>query len=141
MTQIDISEFFVRRDKAWQDHDAETLTAGHTEEGEIKSPLYGNIKGRTAIQKCYYDWFNSFPDTEFHSEYLLIDGNRAAQFIKMTGTQQRDFCGFPSTGKRMKISGASLCIFTDGKISCEIRTYDFTGVLLQLGVLKAKPAF
>jgi hypothetical protein len=34
-----------------------------------------------------------------------------------------------------------LFIFADGKIAREIRVYDFAGLLLQLGVLKAKPAF
>jgi hypothetical protein len=34
-----------------------------------------------------------------------------------------------------------LFFLADGKIAREIRIYDFTGILVQLGVLRAKPAF
>jgi hypothetical protein len=37
--------------------------------------------------------------------------------------------------------GSFLFFFADGRIKREIRIYDFTGILVQLGVLKAKPAF
>lgn len=141
MDQREILEFFTKRERAWQDHDAEALTVGHTEDGELESPLWGNIKGQSALRKAYIEWFATFPDTEYYSEHLLVDGDRVAQFIKMTGTQQRDFCGYPPTGNRFQIRGASLCFLSNGRINREIRTYDFTGVLLQLGALKAKPAF
>jgi steroid delta-isomerase-like uncharacterized protein len=142
MDRTEISELFAVRDKAWQDHDARTLAAGHAEDGELDSPLWGQIKGNSAIQKCYVEWFSIFPDTEYNSEHLLIDGDRAAQFIKLTGTQQKELCGFPPTGKRMQIRGTSLYFFSDGKIAREIRIYDFTGsILMQLGVLKVKPNF
>jgi len=36
---------------------------------------------------------------------------------------------------------AFLFFFADGNIEREVRLYDFTGILVQLGVLKAKPAF
>lgn len=141
MTRSEITDFFASRDKAWQDHDAEALAASHTQEGEVESPLFGNLKGQNEIRKSYTELLSTFPDMEFSSEFLLIDGDRVAQVLKMTGTQQREFCGLPATGKRMQFRGTSLCFLDDGKIAREIRTYDFTGFLLQLGVLKAKPAF
>jgi steroid delta-isomerase-like uncharacterized protein len=141
MDRTEISDFFAKRDKAWQDHDIEALVAGHTEDGEIESPLWGNVKGRSALRKSYTKWFATFPDTEYHSEHLLIDGDSAAQFIKITGTQRGDFCGYPPSGKRFQFRGTSLIFLKDGSIEQEIRTYDFTGVLMQLGALKAKPAF
>lgn len=137
----EISDFFAVRDKAWQEHDAETLTEGHAENGEIDSPLWGTIKGRSAILKSYVEWYATFPDAEYQTERLLIDEDSAAQFINMSCTQQRDFCGFPATGKRCRFRSASLFLFTDGRIAREVRTYDFTGILFQLGALKAKPAF
>jgi hypothetical protein len=36
---------------------------------------------------------------------------------------------------------AFLFSFEDDRIAYEFRIYDFTGILVQLGVLKAKPAF
>jgi steroid delta-isomerase-like uncharacterized protein len=142
MTRSEISEFFALRERAWQNHDAETLATTHAQDGEIESPMFGILEGQSAIRKSYIDLLSTFPDMIFSSEYLLIDGDRVALFLKLTGTQQRDFCGLPATGKRMQIRGTSLYFMADGKISKEIRSYDFTGgVLMQLGVLKAKPAF
>ena len=141
INRADISEFFANRDKAWQSHSADALTSTHAPDGEIESPLFGNLKGREAIRKSYMEWFATFPDTEFNSEYLLVDGNSVAQFLKITGTQQRDICGFLATGKRMQFRAASLYFLKDEKIIREIRAYDFTGVLLQLGVFKVKTAF
>ncbi|MBN2242967.1 MAG: ester cyclase [Acidobacteria bacterium] len=141
MKRSEISDFFRKRDTAWQGHDADALAIGHAEDGEIESPLWGKIKGRSAIHKSYVEWYKIFPDAEYITECLLIDRDRAAQFIKMTGTQQRDFCGLAPTGKRVQFRLSCLFYFTGGKIANEIRIYDFTGILLQLGVLKAKPAF
>jgi steroid delta-isomerase-like uncharacterized protein len=136
-----MSEFFARRDEAWQRHDSATLAADHTEDGEVDSPFFGKITGHSAIQMTYTEWFFSFPDAEYFTEHLLIDGNKAVQLIKMSGTQKGDFCGLPPTGKRFEMRLADFFFFADDRIAQEIRIYDFTGILLQLAVLKAKPAF
>ncbi len=141
MTRSEISEFFDKRNRAWRNHDAEALANGHAEDGTIESPLWGNINGHSAIHKSYAEWYTIFPDAEYHEEYLLIDGDQVAQFVTISGTQQRDLCGFPATGKRMQFRETSLYLFSKGKIEHEIRIYDFTGFLVQLGALKAKPAF
>ena len=140
MTQTEILEFFAKRDDAWQRHDSMTLAAGHAEDGEVDSPFFGIVKGRSAIENTYRQWFLSFPDAEYRTEHLLISGDRAAQFTRMSGTQKGDFCGLSPTGKRFEMRCAFLFFIADGQIVNEIRTYDFIRVLLQLGVLKAKPA-
>jgi predicted ester cyclase len=141
MTRNEIMEFFARRDDAWQRHDLAALTTDHTEDGDVESPLWGNLKGHSAIQKVYKEWFSSFPDVEYTTEHLVIDGNRAVQFVKMVGVQNGDFCGLAPTGKRFEVRCAFLFFFSGRKVAREIRVYDFAGVLLQLGVLKAKPTF
>ncbi len=141
MSRKEIMSFFARRDEAWQRHDFAALTDDHAEDGEVESPVGGNVKGRAAIQRIYKGWFSSFPDVECSTEHLLIQENRAVQFVRMTGIQQGDFCGLAPTGKRFEVRCAFLFFFKDHKIAREVRIYDFTGMLLQLGVLKAKPAF
>lgn len=141
MARKEISRFFAVRNEAWQRHDAAALAAGHAEDGEIDSPLWGTVKGYNAIENNYAQWFSSFPDARYSSERLLIDGNAAVQFTKMFGTQQGEFCGLAPSGKRFEMRCASVFSFEGGKIKREIRVYDFTGILVQVGVLKAKPAF
>ena len=48
--------------------------------------------------------------------------------------------GLPPTDRPFSISLVSLCDLRDGLIARERRIYDFTGLLLQVGAIKAKPA-
>ena len=141
MTREEIEKFFARRDAAWNRHDIVALTADHMEDGDVVSPVWGCVEGRISIEEIYLNWFSSFPEAEFFTEHLLIDGNRAVQFGKMAGIHKGFFCGLAPTGKRFSIHCAFLFVFGDSRIAHEIRVYDFTGMLLQLGVLEAKPAF
>ena len=141
MTRNEISNFFARRDQNWNRHDVPALVADHAEEGNLESPLAVKVKGRSAIKNNYTAWFSSFPDVQYNIEHLVIDGNRAVQFGKMVGTHKGEFCGLAPTGKKFEVHFAFLFMFEQGKIAHEVRIYEFTGVLLQLGVLKAKPGF
>jgi predicted ester cyclase len=141
MTREQIEQFFVKRNDAWNRHDIAALTTDHAEDGEVDSPVWGHVRGRKSIEDIYVQWFASFPDATLHTEHLLIDGNRAVQFAKMVGIHKGFFCGLAPTGKRFTIHCAFLFFFAQSGVAHEIRTYDFTGMLLQLGVLEAKPAF
>jgi predicted ester cyclase len=141
MSREEMIRFFTTRNDAWNRHDVAALTEDHMEEGEVDSPVWGHVKGRPFILEIYAQWFLSFPDAEFFSDDLLIDGNRAVQFGKMIGTHKCTFCGLSPTGKRFTIRCAFKFVFDGSKIATETRIYDFTGMLLQLGVLAAKPAF
>ena len=48
--------------------------------------------------------------------------------------------GMEPTGRAVKTSIAFLYELRDGLIVTEHRIYDFTGVLIQIGMLKAKPS-
>ena len=48
--------------------------------------------------------------------------------------------GLPPTGRAFRFLAAFVFILRDGRIVEERRVYDFTGLLIQIGVLKAKPA-
>ena len=141
MTREEIAQFFARRNDAWNRHDIAALTADHADEGEVDSPLGGHVRGRAAIQDFYSQWFSSFPDAELFADDLLIDGNRAVQLCKMIGIQRGPFCGLEPSGKQFTVHCAFMFVFSGLKIARETRIYDFTGMLLQLGVLTAKPAF
>ena len=46
----------------------------------------------------------------------------------------------PGIGRRIERTVAYILTFRDGLIVNERRVYDFTNMLMQLGVLKARPA-
>ena len=140
MNRDDIVALFARRNDAWARRDAAALAADHAENAVAESPIHGRIEGRARIRAAYENWFSSFADLTHTTKDVLIDGNKAAQFFTMRGTQSAPFGSVPATGRRLDFSGVILfTIGPDGLFIHDQRIYDVTGVLVQLGVLKAKP--
>ena len=140
MTREDITAFFARRQDAFARHDAAALAAAHTEDCLYESPWVGKVNGRAAIEQVYRHLFAAFPDVALEGEELLIDGNRTAQVATCVGTDMGGFMGLPPTGKPFKLPLVFLCTLNEHQIVHERTIYDFTGMLVQIGMLKAKPA-
>jgi steroid delta-isomerase-like uncharacterized protein len=140
MTRDDIMALFVR----WRDglvrRDAAALAADYAEDAVVESPWVGTVKGREAIEQSWRAVWSAFPDQVFHEEELLLDGDRAALLATAAGTDLGGFMGLAATGKPFRITIVFLFTFDDRHIVHERRIYDFTGMLVQIGVLKAKPA-
>ena len=62
------------------------------------------------------------------------------ELARWRATHEADFFGIPGTHRRIDAHVAWHLTFADGLIARERRIYDFTGLLLQIGVLRAKPA-
>ena len=75
----------------------------------------------------------------YHDD-VLIDGDRAVVIARLRGTHSGDFFGLAPTGRHMELQAALVLTIADGLVIDERRIYDFTGVLVQVGVLKAKPS-
>jgi steroid delta-isomerase-like uncharacterized protein len=140
MTREEIVTFFNLRREAYSRLDPEGLAAYHAEDAVLESPVAGGtVIGRETIAKIYRGWFAGFPDVTVDWTDLLIDGDRAVQTATMSGTDTGGFMGLPPTGKRFCVPIVFLFTLKDGLIAHERRVYDFTGMLLQIGLLKAKP--
>ncbi len=140
MTRDQIHEFFADRKQAWVARDAGALAAGHHAHGTLDSPMFGRREGRDAIRKSYEALFTTFPDWDYQGEELLIDGNRVAEPFMVDATHVGSFMGFDGTGRKFRIQGVRLFTMEDTLVLHERRMYDFTGLLIQIGVLKGKPA-
>jgi steroid delta-isomerase-like uncharacterized protein len=140
MTREEITSLLDRRFAALGVRDIATLMAIHAADGVVDSPLGGHAKGAEAIRKVYEAWLASFPDAQFEVEPPIVDGERVAQVAMVNGTDMGGFMGLPPTGKRFTMPMVFLLTVAGGQIVHERRVYDFTGLLIQLGVLKAKPA-
>lgn len=140
MTRQEITAFFDGRHQAWMARDSEALAAGHATNGTIESPMFGHREGQAAIGETYRALFDTFPDWDFTSEPLLIDGDRVAQPFSATATHVGQFMGLSGTNRHFKIQGVRLITMAGGAIQSERRMYDFTGLLIQIGVLRPKPA-
>ena len=141
MTRDDIMALFARRQDAIASRDVDLIASQHAPDCEHVSQLAGStVKGREAIGKLYDAWFKGFPDFVLTSEELLIDGDRVIQVATQSGTDTGGFMGLPSTGKPFRIPVVWLFTVKDNQFVHVRPIYDFTGTLLQIGVLKAKPA-
>ena len=139
MTRAEILAFFKRRQEAYEDLDARTLAADYTESAVIESPSTGTHRGRDA-ENNLNTIFHAFLDITMSVDDVVIDGDIVVQVMSCEGTHMRDLLGFEPTGKRFQMSMAFVHRLKDRKIVHERRIYDFTGLLVQIGVLKARPA-
>jgi steroid delta-isomerase-like uncharacterized protein len=141
MNRQDIVSLLARRYEAYDKRDFAALADLHAENCVLESPTAGGtVTGRQAIDQVYRAWFTAFPDNVFKQEDLVIDGDRAAEIVSATGTDTGGFLGLQATGRPFHLPMVILYTFDDRLIVHERRIYDFTGMLLQIGVLKAKPA-
>jgi hypothetical protein len=140
MTRDETVAFFSVRNQAWTARDVSALARTHAVNGIVRSPMFGELNGRDAIAASYASLFRMFPDWQFESEALIIDGAMSAQSFQATATHASDFMGLPATGRHFRIEGVRLHTMREGLIQDEQRIYDFTGLLIQVGVLKSKPA-
>lgn len=140
MTREDIVAFFEGRQQAWINRDADGLGAFHAEDGTLESPMFGRREGRRAIADSYRSLFEIFPDWDFQGEPLLIDGDRVAQPFSVSATHVGTFLGIDGTNRKFKIQGVRLFTMANNLLQHERRMYDFTGLLIQIGILRGKPA-
>ena len=132
--------FFAHQQQLWSDRDVDGLALTHTDDGTVISPIFKTVQGRASIRESYRSLFATFPDWEYIGQQLLVDGDRIAQQFLVHATHSGEFMGIPGSGRSFDIQGVRLFEMKGGLIFYERRYYDFTGLLIQLGILRGKPA-
>jgi steroid delta-isomerase-like uncharacterized protein len=127
--------------EALRRRDPAGLARHHALDGVAESPMFATVRGRKAIEDAYRAFFTSFPDATFDVEHIVVDPPQIAMFATVNATHLNDFFGLPGTNRHVDFRIARLLQMNDeGLIEHEERIYDFTGILVQIGVLRAKPA-
>ena len=106
----------------------------------IDSPTVGLHQGPDAARQAYDVIFHAFADNTRRTEALVIEGDRVAQVMTIEGTNLGGLMGLPPSGKHFRVPAVFLYDLRGDQIVRERRIYDFTGMLVQIGVLKARPA-
>jgi steroid delta-isomerase-like uncharacterized protein len=140
MTKEAILAVISHWESAFAARDLKRLVEFYAENAVLESPVAGSISGREAVTKATLALLSAFPDSKYTTEPPIIDGERASIPAVVEGTHVGTFLGIPPTGRPFRLSLVFLLEFRDGQIVRDRRIYDFTGWLVQLGVLKAKPA-
>ncbi len=140
MTRDQIVNLFDRRLKATNEHDVESLADLYAPDAVVESPLGGTLQGRAAIESVAAAFFTGLGDVKMTQDELIIEDDRVVQVVTVSGTDTGGFMGMSPTGKPALLPMVIVCRVKDGLITHERRIYDFTGMLVQVGVLKARPA-
>ena len=139
MTRADLEIFVTRHLASFARRDVTALSADHAPNGIVESPMFATLHGRDSIAEAYRSLFTSF-DWNMTPHAVLIDPPHVGVFLTINATHINEFFGLPGTNRRAEFQGARYLTFEDGLIAREQRIYDFTGFLVQVGVLRAKPA-
>jgi steroid delta-isomerase-like uncharacterized protein len=139
MGERETRELFLRQREYWQAHDADALTACHTPDGVVISPIFRTICGADAIRQSYQSLFRIFPDWDYQPQDLLICDTRVAEPFIVKATHVGEFLGLAGSKKRVEIQGVRMFEMRGDLIARDRRYYDFTGMLIQIGLLKSKP--
>lgn len=140
MSREEILDVVTQWQQAMSTRNLDALAELYAEDAETESPLGGSAKGREAVITVLEAFHDAFPSATWEFGPLLIDGNRVVGEVIISGTQQGPLLGLPPSGRPFRFDAVVISDLADGKIVHERRIYDFTGLLIQLGVLKAKPA-
>ncbi len=139
MSRDEVVRLFERWESFQTSHDTAGLASMYADTCRVNSPIFGDLKGSSAVEESNRRLFSVFPDWTMKTESLIIDGNRVAQVFHVHATHQGEFMGLPATGRKAHIRGVRIMTIEDGKIVDELRLYDFTLLLMQIGVLRGKP--
>lgn len=134
-----IRAMLASRARAWADRDSRALADQHAPDCVMDSHLAGRVQGTAQIRNLYAAWFAAFPDSKITTDEVTIDGSRVAELSTMSGTDTGGFLGLPPTRKPFRLRSAWLYTLHDGQFVRVQPIYDFTGMLVQIGVVKAKP--
>jgi predicted ester cyclase len=140
MTRSEIEALLARHRASFHRLDAAALAADHLADGTFESPAHGLVRGRQAIEEVYRYWFTAYPDMRFDWTDAIIDGSRAAFFWTFEGTLRGPFFGVLNPGAHIAMEGAAEYGFARGGIESARHIFDFSGVLMKAGILKARPA-
>ena len=140
MTRDDITAMFARREEAFGEMDAEALSSDYAADAIIESPTAGTHRGPAAAASALDALFHAFADMTLTVENRLVDANRVVEVLTIEGTNIGGLMGLPPSGRHFRVPAVFLYELRGDKIARERRIYDFTGMLVQVGVLKARPA-
>ena len=142
MTGEEIRAFLDRFLRAWESQDVQTLGACYTDDCTVVSPIFGTLRGRQAVEKSYGDLARVFGLLAVRVDDIVIDEDEPARAVVVWNVQSThigEVFGLAPTGKKIERTIAYFLTLKDGLIVREMRLYDFTSMLMQLGVLRAKP--
>ena len=81
------------------------------------------------------DVYNAFPDIHFTLHDIVVEGDKAAVRLTVTGTHKGEFRGIPPTNKKVTMWQIQIDRVAKGKLVEGWSRYDTLGLMQQLGLI------
>ena len=141
MTSDEIRAFLDRFVSAWEKQDIEALGTCYCDDCVVVSPMFHRLNGWARVERSYEELFHAFSHQTVRVDDVVIGNEQPARAVvvwTVQSTHVGEILGMPGSGKRIERTLAYILTLRDGRIAKEVRMYDFTNMLMQLGVLRAK---
>ncbi len=95
----------------------------------------GIPSNRDGVRQFFEMMRSAFPDFSVDVEDMLVEGDKVAVRMQMTGTHEGEFLGMQSTGRRFSVTGIDIVRVVDGKAVEHWGATDTMGMMQQLGAM------
>jgi steroid delta-isomerase-like uncharacterized protein len=135
----DLQEFIERYNRAWNEHDVETIVDMHTTDSVFENHTTGDMNvGREAIGSAIRGIFTVFPDLRFETRRAYIRDDLVVQEWTARGTHlgkmNRAGLEVEPTGKTVEYRGLDVIPIEDGLVARKDVYSDGVTLLRQLGL-------
>jgi len=97
----------------------------------------GLPRDREGVRQFFELMRSAFPDFRVDVEDMIVEGDKVAVRMRMSGTHQGDFMGMPGTGRRFAVTTIDIVRVVDGKAVEHWGATDTMGMMQQLGATSA----
>jgi phosphoserine phosphatase RsbU/P len=112
--------------------DLPQVVSCYAEEAVMISPLFGDQRGRAAIEATWERLFSQFPGFSVEVQDVLVDGDRIAILTTVTTTDLVGWIGLPPTGSPIDYRLVLLLTVAGGRVIRDERIYDSRGLTERL---------
>jgi steroid delta-isomerase-like uncharacterized protein len=136
---LDLQGFIDRYNRAWNDHDVETIVSMHTEDSVFQNHTTGDINvGREQIANAIGGIFTVFPDLAFEARRQYIRENLVVQEWTARGTHlgkmMRSGIEVEPTRRKVEYEGMDVIPMREGLVARKDVYSDSITLLRQLGL-------
>jgi steroid delta-isomerase-like uncharacterized protein len=98
----------------------------------------GTGPGREGVKQFFRTVRGAFPDFRIDVEDVIVEGDKVAVRMRMSGTQEAEFMGVPATGKRIDVAGIDILRMVGDRAAEHWGVSDTMAMMQQLGALPAQ---
>ncbi len=113
-------------------HDANILNDYLSEEMVFRNPSTKETD-KAGMIGFHTMLFSAFPDFTYQLERVITKNNTVFVETTLTGTQSREFLGFPPSEKEINVPAAVVIDFQDGRVKNWSLYFDIRTMMRQLG--------